>query len=325
MNRVTFNAARLCVKKSWQYLRLLSAIGIALFTPRSAQAQQQLTFWQRFMPRVHYFDQLVADPLEPRMGLALMQTNVWERAIAGQERLQEFDFPDPEDSSSDVNAAAAIGGSIPLVLLADWGSKGGIVASAQLGVFSRFRIEYPSRDDVGQDWFVGMPFEFTSDKITGRFRIMHRSSHIGDELVQTTGARRIEFGGEFADFLLGYRGVPHTRVYGGATWNFRSYTEQLAALRVRDMHDTFALQGGFDGEWYGWSEGRTGVIGGFDWQSAQRTGWRSQFSVAGGFGARLPTGQGTKLLVKYFHGPSTLGEFFMTPETFWALEWVVDF
>jgi hypothetical protein len=91
------------------------------------------------------------------------------------------------------------------------------------------------------------------------------------------------------------------------------------------MHDTFALQGGFDGEWYGWSEGRTGVIGGFDWQSAQRTGWRSQFSVAGGFGARLATGQGTRLLLKYFHGPSTLGEFFMTPETFWAVEWVVDF
>ncbi len=277
------------------------------------------------MPRVHYFEPLLADPLEPRMGIGLMQTNVFERAVRGLERGQSFEFPDPEDASSDVNAAAAIGGSIPLLRLADWGEKGGIVASAQLGVFSRFRIEYPSRDDVGQDWFVGMPFEFRNNEWTGRFRIMHRSSHIGDELVETTGARRIEFGGEFADFLLGYAPVQGTRLYGGATWNFRSYTEQLPALRSRDMHDTFALQAGFDGAWYRWSEGRTGLMGGVDWQSAQRTGWRSQFSVAGGIAARTGDGQGTKLLLKYFHGPSTLGEFFLTPETFWAVEWIVDF
>ena len=295
---------------------------IMLALPASVRAQTG--FWDRFLPRVHYFEPLVADPLEPRMGIGLIQTNVFERAIEGRERLQSFEFPDPEDASSDVNAAAAIGGSIPLLRLADWGERGGVVASAQLGVFSRFRIEYPSRDDVGQDWFVGMPFEFRSDNWTGRFRIMHRSSHIGDELVETTGARRIEFGGEFADFLVGYSFVKGTRLYGGGTWNFRSYTERLPALQLRDMHDTFAVQAGFDAAWHGWSEGRTGLVGGVDWQSAQRTGWRSQFSATGGFAARV-NGQGTKLLLRYFHGPSTLGEFFLTPETMWGVEWVVDF
>ncbi len=300
-------------------------IGCALLVllPLSQLHAQERDFWQRFMPRIHYFQPLVADPLEPRMSIALMQTNVFERAGEGRER-PPFVFPDPEDAASDVNAAAAIGGSIPLLHLAEWPGKGGIVASAQLGVFARFRIEYPSRDDVGQDWFVGMPFEFAYDRITGRFRIMHRSSHIGDELVEVTGARRIEFGGEFADFLIGYSFVKGTRAYGGATWNFRSYTEQLPALRARDMHDTFALQAGIDGEWYGWSAGRTGLMGGVDWQSAQRTGWRSQFSVAGGFAART-NGQGTKLLLRYFHGPSPMGEFFMTPESHVALEWIVDF
>lgn len=286
------------------------------------QAQEK-TFWERFLPRVHYFETLVADPLEPRMSIGLLQTDVFERAGEGRER-PEFSFPDPEDASSDVNAAAAIGGSIPLLHLAEWPGKGGIVASAQLGVFSRFRIEYPSRDDVGQDWFVGMPFEFAYDQWTGRFRIMHRSSHIGDELVETTGARRIEFGGEFADFLLGYRVIEGARLYGGATWNFRSYTEQLPALRVRDMHDTFAVQAGVDGSWYVWSQGRAGITGGVDWQSAQRTGWRSQFSATGGVVARVG-GQSTNLMLRYYHGPSVMGEFFLTPETFWALEWNVHF
>ena len=298
----------------------LAILLLLVASPLHAQTQD---FWQRFLPRVHYFQPLVADPLEPRMSLGLLQTNVFERAGEGRER-PPFVFPDPEDAASDVNVAAAIGGSIPLFHLAEWPGKGGLVASAQLGVFSRFRIEYPSRDDVGQDWFVGMPFEFAYEQWTGRFRIMHRSSHIGDELVETTGARRIEFGGEYADFLLGYRVVELARVYGGGTWNFRSYTERLPALRVRDMHDTFALQAGVDAAWYPWSEERAGLTGGVDWQSAQRTGWRSQFSVAGGFVARKG-GQATNLMLRYYHGPSAMGEFFMTPETFWSLEWNVYF
>jgi hypothetical protein len=305
-----------------KWSNLLMAVLLVLAT--SPAHAQQRDFWHRFLPRVHYFDALVADPLEPRMGIALLQTDVFERAGAGLERGQSFTFPDPEDAASDVNAAAAIGGSIPLFHLVEWPGKGGIVASAQLGVFSRFRIEYPSRDDVGQDWFVGMPFEFAYEKFTGRLRIMHRSSHIGDELVEVTGANRIEFGGEYADVLAGYEVVEGARVYGGATWNFRSYTERLPALRARDMHDTFALQAGIDGGWYPWSNGRSGLTGGIDWQSAQRTGWQSQFSIAGGYGARV-NGQGTKVLLRYFHGPSTLGEFFLTQETFWAIEWVVDF
>ena len=297
------------------------ALLIPLLFATPAHAQD---FWQRFLPRVHYFQPLVADPLEPRMGIALIQTDVFERAGEGLER-EPFGFPDPEDAAKDVNAAAAIGGSIPLLQLAHWPGKGGIVASAQLGVFSRFRIEYPSRDDVGQDWFVGMPFEIAYNKFSGRFRIMHRSSHIGDELVEVTGARRIEFGGEFADFIAAYKVLDDTRVYGGGTWNFRSYTEQLPALRARETHDYFELHAGVDRSWYEWSDGKTGLIGGIDWQSAQRTGWKSQFSVAGGFAARVPNGAGTKVLLRYFHGPSSMGEFFLTKETFWGLEWVVDF
>lgn len=297
-------------------------LAVLLAAPSLAQAQTP-DFWQRFMPRVHYFQPLIADPMEPRMSLSLMQTNIFERAGEGRER-PSFTFPDPEDAAKDVNVGAGIGGSIPLLLLKEWPGKGGIVASAQLGVFARFRIEYPSRDDVGQDWFVGMPFEITYEKFTGRFRIMHRSSHIGDELVEVTGAQRIEFGGEYADFLAGYQPIDGLRLYGGGTWNFRSYTERLPALFLRGRHDTFQVQAGADMQWFSSEDAHTGWTAGFDWQSAQRTNWRSQFSVAGGWTARV-RGQGTRLLLRYFHGPSPMGEFFLTPETFWAFEWVVDF
>ena len=304
-------------------IRRLLVLTVFLYAGAPAAHAQQLDFWQRFLPRVHYFEPLVADPMEPRMSLSLMQTNVFERAGEGRER-PPFPFPDPEDARRDVNVGAGIGGSIPLLLLKEWPGKGGIVASAQLGVFARFRIEYPSRDDVGQDWFVGMPFEITYDRFTGRFRIMHRSSHLGDEFVQVTGAERIEFGGEYADFLAGYKLLPGVRVYGGGAWNFRSYTKHLPALLVRGLDDTFQLQAGVDAELFSGVEDRTGWTAGFDWQSADRTNWRSQFAFAGGFKARV-RGQSTSLLARYYHGPSPMGEFFLTPETHWAIEWVVHF
>jgi hypothetical protein len=261
--------------------------------------------------------------METHLGLALMQTNVFERAAEGRER-PEFTFPDPADAASDVEIAAAIGGSLPLWLLKEWPGKGGVVASAQLGVFARFRIEYPTREEVGTDWFIGMPIEVTYNRFEGRFRIMHRSSHIGDELVETTGAQRIEFGGEYADFIAAYHLADELRVYGGATYNFRSYTERLPALSVRGWHDYGQLQGGVDGGWYPWSSGHVGLVAGVDWQSAQRTNWRSAFAAAGGIAVRTQT-RASRLLLRYFRGPSSLGEFFLTPETFWSLEWVVDF
>src|SRR5687768_2701593 len=214
-------------------------------TPAAAQKSG----WDRIFPRVQYFDLVIADPHEPRLSLAMVQSNVFERAGEARELRPEFAFPDPEDAASDVQVMVGVGGTVPLWQLAEWEGKGGIVASAHFGVFSRFRIEYPTREDTGQDWFIGMPIEVAYNKFTGRFRIMHRSSHLGDELVQITGADRIEFGGEYADFLAAYEVVENTRLYGGATWNFRSYTARLPALVFRDRKDTGQLQVGVDTRW----------------------------------------------------------------------------
>ena len=38
----------------------------------------------------------------------------------------------------------------------------------QAGVFARFRIELPSRDDLGQDWVVAMPIEAAWNDWSGR-------------------------------------------------------------------------------------------------------------------------------------------------------------
>jgi hypothetical protein len=302
--------------------RLLLALAL-LFASRALSAQETTDKWQRFLPHVHYFRPLVADLQEPRLGLALLETNLFKYAGAGRER-PPFSVFDPQDSEFDVEVAAAIGGSVPLWQLKEWPGKGGIVASAQLGVFPRFRIEYPTRTHAGDDWYVGMPIEFAYDRWSGRVRIMHRSSHLGDELIEETGARRIEFGGEYADFLAAYRFADDVRVYGGATYNFRSYTELVLQQLGLDRHDYGQLQAGVDGTWYRWSGGHFGLTAGADWQAQQRTNWRSIFAFAAG-PAWTANGRATRLLVRHYRGPSAMGEFFLTPEKFWSVEWVVDF
>ena len=289
----------------------------------AAPARAQEANWERIFPRVNYFDPVIADPHEPRLSLAALQTNVFERAGEARELRREFSFPDADDSADDFQVMVGVGGAVPLWHLAEWKGKGGIVASAHVGVFARFRMEYPTREDTGQDWFIGMPIEIAYENFSGRFRIMHRSSHLGDELSETTGAERIEFGGEYADFLAGYDVAEGFRLYGGATYNFRSYTARLPALVFRGRKDTGQLQGGLDVRRYPWADGRIGVIAGADWQSQQRTNWRPQFAVTGGLDFRTPR-RSSQIVARYFRGPSIMGEFFLTPETFVSLEWIVD-
>ena len=64
------------------------------------------------------------------------------------------------------------------------GEHGTITLTGQASVNGRFRIELSSRDDMGQDWMVAFPLEMSWKQWSGRFRALHRSSHLGDEFFE---------------------------------------------------------------------------------------------------------------------------------------------
>jgi hypothetical protein len=272
------------------------------------------------LPPYRYFDGPFADPIEPRMSIGLLTTDVL--ATQGGER-PAFFLPDPEDAEFDVQAAAAVGGTIPLLELGIWES-GGIILTGQVGVFARFRIEYPSRDDLGQDWIVGGGIEAAWAALSTRVRISHRSSHLGDEFVQVTDAERIEFGGESLDAMAAWEWPGIVRVYGGGSWIFRSYTDKqvLALVRI-GRRDRLLLQLGADGEW-SLRDGPVAIVGGIDWQTAQRTKWRNALALAGGVIVNA-NGRSIGLVARLFDGASSLGEFFLTQERFWSFELFAEF
>lgn len=295
---------------------------IALLACANVASAQTRSNWDRFLPSTHHFKPLIADVQEPRMALGMMVTDVFETAGEGRER-PPFLFHDQEDSNSDTDVNVGIGGSYPLWEIADWDEHGGMVAVARLGVLARFRIEYPTREHTGDDYFVGMPFEWRYDDWSGRFGINHRSSHLGDELRNSTFAQRIEFGGEYftATFARNFGDV---RGYAGTTWNFRSYTEALPALVSRDWHDTFELQAGVDGSFFKFANGHGAIVGGVDFQTHQRTNWHPIYGFVVGPEWNA-NGRTTRLVVRHYRGLSAMGEFFLTPEKFWNVEWNVEF
>lgn len=305
-----------------RFMRRAASAAFALLAAFSSTAlhAQPAAPGRLALPDQRYFDSPFADPGEPRMSIGLLVTDVLSRQ--GGER-PPFTLPDPENSRRDWQAAAAIGGTIPLLRLAA-SDRGGLLFSAQAGVFARFRIEYPSRDDLGQDWIVAGAFEFAQDDLSGRFRISHRSSHLGDEFVQVSGAQRVEFGGEAFDAHAAWNVPGLARFYGGASWIFRSYTSQLEALRTRGRGDALLVQLGADGTWTPFGQTPFEIVGGVDWQSAERVAWKGNVSLAGGINYRR--GDRTAgFVARFFDGPSALGQFFLTDERYLSLEFLATF
>jgi hypothetical protein len=296
--------------KAVKVLLAVLLVGLAGAAPAEAQ---------RLLPDVRHFRTPIADPFGARMSASLKHTNLL--ASRGPER-PDWTLPDPEGAEREIVAAVAIGGIFPLLELSS-SPRGGVTMYADGRVFSRFRIEMESRDDMGQDWFVGGGLEMRRDAWSGRAAIIHRSSHLGDEFVEASGAERIEFGSEQLDLLAAYDVPGIARVYGGGSWIFRSYLgwePQLVALGVSDRA---LFQVGADRSWSPWAGSPVLVYAGADMQVAERTEWEPGIAAALGLGVQKR--RSLRLMTRFYDGPSTMGEFFLTTERYFSLELLAEF
>jgi hypothetical protein len=333
--RRAWNARRTRSARAWLLATTLASMPLgAAPVEAAAQAQAQDTAAQAvlpsgtageagFLPGERWFLGPVADPLGARVSAALMRTDLL--STQGGER-PPFTLPDPIDAASEVVAAVSLGGLLPLARLAAW-PDGGMSLFIEGRVFARFRIEYPTRDDMGQDWFVAGGVETRRGAWSGRVALTHRSSHLGDEFVVATGAQRIEFGNEQLDAVAAYDVPRVARVYAGGGWIFRSYLDWDAQLTRVVADDRGRVQFGADRTWRPWDNRRAGVYAGLDWQAAERTGWRRGVSAAAGVGvdSGALSGRSLRLVARFYDGPSTMGQFFLTPERAFSIEALATF
>jgi len=237
------------------------------------------------LPRVRLFEPLRADPRWPHFSAAYR--------IAP-------DDPDVEQigAVSFGESFAFVGGTAPF---GDW------QLGLQGGVFAVFDMESESKDLINADYFVAIPVAARRDDFSAMARILHQSSHLGDEFLlrgSTTQSNRLNLSYEAVDLILAYDIGEAWRVYGGGGYLFHREPASL---------DPWVTQAGIEFE--GEHEFARGVrpIAAFDIQMREEGDWSPDYSARAGVQLRNPRFLAERLefTAEYYNGRNPNGQFYI--------------
>lgn len=237
-----------------------------------------------FLPRRELFQSLIADPRWPHFSAAY-QYYIDNRRLSSV-------------------AAVSFGEQFPL-LQYDLGEHGALQLGLQASVFAIFDLDSDSFDLINADYFVALPLSYATGNFSVMGRILHQSSHLGDELLLSEDIERVNLSYEAFDVLLSYETEIGLRSYGGASYIFDADPADLGR---------WGLQGGLEYVGPAFDMG-IGIparpVAAVDLQLHEEGGW--QPNVAPVAGVQLGNWRGgqrnLRILVQYFNGDSVNGQF----------------
>ena len=186
---------------------------------------------------------------------------------------------------------------------------------AEGGAFARFNFE-ENWDMDGVDFRFGFPLVARSGAFALKLHPSHVTSHLGDEYIERTGAKRITYARNEIALGLSWDLAERWRVAveGGYALSYGEVNEPLRFMASaetvgrhfgRHFPETFAA---------------------LNLTSFEEQDWGVQVSLEAGVWLR-PEGshRGVRLSVGYFTGPSPLTQFFDDYEEYWTLGLSVPF
>jgi hypothetical protein len=206
---------------------------------------------------------------------------------------------------------AAVGIADQFAFFRAGGSRAG--DGVQLGVagavFAQFDLGAPSDDLLNADYLIALPLTFRRGAFSGRARVYHQSSHLGDEFIlRPDHPARENLSFESAELLLSQDAGP-LRVYAGGEYFFQRDPVELA---------DGLLLGGVElrqrtGARFG-TIARARLVAAADLKVVNDSSWRTGVNVRAGFEVGRPSDAGTasrrwSLLAEYYDGPSPYGQF----------------
>ena len=186
------------------------------------------------------------------------------------------------------------------------------------GVLSQFNLDAPSKDLVNTDYLIGFPLTFRHGTYSGRLRIFHQSSHLGDEtILRGTAPARVDVDYEAVDTLLA-KDISHWRVYAGGEYIFRrthinlDRTSLLAGADYRGSNDIL---------WH------ARLVGGVHVRWLQQRHWAAGTSLKIGleFGQPPPMRRGSRLMLEAYDGYAPFGQFYTYDVRYYGLGYYIDF
>jgi hypothetical protein len=145
------------------------------------------------LPTTQLFAPLRADPKEPRTFMSALQVDsaLRDTTVGAVGFGEHFDIVRRETR-------------------VDWNWQFGIAGA----VFAQFDLETPSSDLINADHVIGLPWTWRRGDWSGRMRLYHQSSHLGDEFLLNTQPQRVNLSFEAIEAIVAHDfGV--VRVYGG--------------------------------------------------------------------------------------------------------------
>jgi hypothetical protein len=271
------------------------AVHLLLICPAWAQVQDGDgdSAWKwSLAPAELLYPAYVADPRRPVFGLTLIDVQDSDIAAAG-------------DTRYGIRMGARFG---ILQIAPPDDPGGGVQLAGDMGFLGQFDRDN-STDNLGWDGFYGFHLAWQArPDLVLRMGMAHDSSHLGDEYIENTGRRRIEYTRE--ELLVGMR--------YDLSMALSSYVEYGHAhtLRNEDLMEEGRLQLGLELEPQSiWWNRRLAPFAALDVSAYEEDDWEENLCVQ--LGVVLPgAGRGGKwrVGVEYYDGRSTIGEFFQERE-----------
>lgn len=265
-------------------LAFLGAFAASMLSPPWARAQSTAKEPAlRVFPRTRLFAPVTADPRWPRFGLGYLH-------YFGDSQFTNVGAVDAGASIAIVQKKARGGHSWEIGL--------------QGGIFAIFDFDTPSNDLVNADYLGGITFTYAHDSFSLLTRIIHQSSHLGDEFLLHNEVERLNLSYEELNVLASYDPRAWLRVYGGGAVLLRRDPSSL---------DRWSLQAGIElRPWTARTKRRLQLLLAFDLRSWQQNNWVPDASFVAG--ATLdPIGESSyrvDFVLRYYDGYSPNGQFF---------------
>jgi len=258
-------------------------------------------------PQGDLFCRLTADPKETRSFVAYQRGKssgqLASEAGGNPVSLAPFD--------TDIGAIG-VGDAFGLLRWAGPRPGDGVQVSVAAAVFAQFDLATSSFDLINADYIVGLPLTFRRSGFSGRIRVYHQSSHLGDEFLLRDEPERINLSFESLELILS-QALGSLRVYAGGE-----------ALFDRDPAELEPLVAHAGSEFRVGAFGRRSLLAAVDLKSSEEQDWKPAWSARAGF----EVGWGrdpqhpprvVRLLGEYYRGPSPYGQFYRENLRYWGV------
>ncbi len=223
-------------------------------------------------------------------------------------RVTHVDIPDSGNSRYGLK----LGGRFGIARLDPQGHPGeGWQFGMELGFVGEFDLDH-DYDNIGWDGIYAFLFTAPlSESVRIKLGTGHRSSHVGDEYMERTGRRRINYTRLERLAGLSWYFVPAWRLYGeyGRAYEMNNEALQRPGRAQMGLEYQPARQ---------WWNGQLGWYTALDVSAMEERDWQADIAVRAGY-VFDADGRRWSLSAMYYRGRPTIGEFFQHTESYFGI------